>query len=379
MKESALCFALKDLIRINGRKYQVEGYIDFLNEADHCNWREYKLLDTEGRMTKWLSIDQVYREYALYTISSNKAEEIITREHYKEVDHGTAKVMDSKGNVDTTYGECVEFTEYEDRTEEKIISIERWEDEIEYSTGYYLDADEIELVTNGNQSFSYAGQNVRAGAGTFGIRSAVKKFSLVFALAIILVICNTLLHVMNSLNIGGVNLSKEIKNSSDFTYVTSITADMDNDQKADVYETELSVEEAAKGVIKLAHKSIKAVDEDTEDGTVAIMTSSHYALVYADEDQKTLVQVSSRRYVYSSRQQPYRSRSHTYDYYRKYYYTVGYKGDSRKYSGTSAYENYSDGGVEINSNNRYQNYSDSIKQESTASRSSSGGGTSSGK
>ena len=51
-----------------------------------------------------------------------------------------AKVVSVMGNVDVVVGDEVSFEEYEDRTEEKIISVEHWDDGTEYSSGYYLDS-----------------------------------------------------------------------------------------------------------------------------------------------------------------------------------------------------------------------------------------------
>ncbi|MEE1070881.1 MAG: DUF4178 domain-containing protein, partial [Cellulosilyticum sp.] len=136
----------------------------------------------------------------------------------------------------------------------------------------------------------------------------------------------------------------------------------------------------AKTILRMAGKSVVNVDENIEDGTVAIITKGYYCLVYQDEDGKVLVQVSSRKYVYSSRQSPYRSRTNTYNFYRSYYYSRAYMQDYDRYGkSVSAYESYSGPTVGNDETNRYKVYSDTIKQGSTASRSSSGGGTSSGK
>ena len=380
MREESLHFAIKDYIEIEGIGYIVEGKINFLNEVDGCNWTEYKLVNvTEPSDILWLSIDMVYHEYAIYKAWHIPKKGEIEKRGYHLADKGIAKVMDLAGNVDVEYTNQVKYQEYEDVTEEKIISIEEWDGEIEYSIGYYLDADDIER----KDRFQETTKKVNTMASTYGAtqvrnnsRSGFKRGSVIF---LALFIMGTMLIGKIFSAINEVNLNKVISKDSQFTYVTSITADIDNDQKADVYETSMTVEEAAKAILRMAGSSVKDVDENLEDGTVAIITKTHYCLIYEDENGQTLIQVSTRKYAYTSRQEPYRSRRSTYNYYRSYYYTTSYAEDNKQYNGNNAYEDYSGGTVATDSNNRYKTYSDTIKQDSVASRSSSGGGTSSGK
>ena len=334
---------------------------------------------SKTKQVRWLSVDMVYHEYAIYQVSNIQNASEIERRGYHLVDEGIAKVMDMDGDVDVSYAKPVRFKEYEDVTEEKIISIEEWEDEIEYSTGYYLDAHEIKQVDTFNDAIKTVSKS-----GNYGYKEFKEKEKSRFAKSIIIFIILLWIGLpllgkgFNIIN--NVNLTQSISKNSQFTYVTSITADIDNTQKADIYETNLTIEEAAKTILRMAGKSVVNVDENIEDGTVAIITKGYYCLVYQGEDGKVLVQVSSRKYVYSSRQSPYHSRKNTYNFYRGYYYLRAYMQDYKRYGkNVSAYENYSGSTVGIDEKNRYKVYSDTIKQESTASRSSSGGGTSSGK
>ena len=113
---------------------------------------------------------------------------------------------------------------------------------------------------------------------------------------------------------------------------------------------------------------------------MAILTKDEYCLVYFSESNETLVQVSSRLYSYTSSNAPYRARHSSAAYYRRYYYSRGYNTDSTRYSKkTTSYENYDDGTINSNTNDKYKNYSESVRQSSTSSRPTSGGGTSSGK
>ena len=374
MRDQELLFSIGEKLYVDGENYTVNGKIDFRNEADDCNWTEYELVSmSDEHQVKWLSIDLVYGEYAIYTVCSKMTEADIVKRGYHEVDQGMAKVMGSSGDVDTDYGETVWFQEFEDKTEEKIISIEKWEDEVEYSKGYYLDADEIDRMGGSYQGKLNGGREENNSASTKVVGVIANSIAWLIVITIFVGSSGILSRFST------VNLVKEIQKDSNFTYVTSITADIDNKQKADVYETTLSIEEAAKEILRLADTSVVSVDEDTEEGSVAIITKKYYCMVYSSDEGNTMAQVSTRKYVYSSRQDVYHGSTRISNFYRGYYYTNAYSNDKGKHKGTNAYENY-DGDVYFtDANNSYQSYSDTIKQESIAARQSSGGGTNSGK
>lgn len=370
-------------VKVDGVDYIVEGWIEFSAQSDGCSWREYKLKRKGGIGCRWLSIDEHYNEYAIYEMTRNKSlldEAALIKDGYKEVDSDRARVLAFKGNVDVACGDSVRFKEYEDQSEEKIRAVECWEDETEYSTGYYLDADEIIPGAIKNQNTN--GRNNQAGNRKGGAARNTKSGELSNSKQIGIIILVVIFGIIVSLPEGlfTTTISKYLKKSSDFTYVTSITSDINEKEKADVYKTTLSVQSAAEHILKKVANKVTNVDENAEGGTVTILTSKEYALVYTSEDNETLVQVSSRGYAYSSRNTPYHSNNHVSTYYRRYYYTKGYESDSKRYKdATSGYEDYEGGEVEVNTSNHYKSYTNTIKQQSTASRSSSGGGTSSGK
>lgn len=384
---SNLYFEVGDKVRIGGRLYSVEGYISFVNRQDNCRWIEYKLADSQSSAVKWLSIDVVNREYALYTqtLYSDEFEEMSMRSKgYKQVDSGEASVMEYKGSVDSRHGDNVRFTEFEDATEEKILAMETWVDETEYSKGYYLDADEIQKVpasggsTKGTGGSGYSSNGYNR-VNNYQVQNDIKRLIEKIPWSYVIPFSLILFFVLSSAMAGSHSLKDKIKKDTRFSYITSMTADINNKQRADVYRTNLSVEETAKIILGFAEGNVESVDESREDGTVAILTKKEYCLVYTSEDKETLVQLSSRKYTYYSRHNPYHSFGHTGGFYRSFYYAAGYGYDRRHYSGVNAYQNYTGGAASINNNNRYSQYSETIKQESAASRESSGGGTGAGK
>lgn len=372
-----LYFNVGDTIKADGSDYIVEGLIVFINEADNLKWTEYKIRQLSSRKVKWLSIDNDYEEYAIYTQAGSKkgfSESEILSKGFKEADFGKANVISFAGNVDVENGDWVRYREFEDISEENIISIEEWEDETEYSTGYYLDENEITKVASANNNASYGNKN------NFNNKESNGVFKRFLAFILILMLFPVVGFLVPKIFINKDKIADYLSSSGLFTYTTSITSDLNNNEKADVYSTALSVEEAAKSVIDCVNGDVEDIQENAEDGTVGIMTKYEYCLVYTDTENQTLAQISQRSYVYSSTNEPYRSTNTTARYFRRHYYTIGYSSDSSRYKKyTSGYDNYDDGYIDTDSNNKYKTYSNSVRQSSVNSRTSSGGGTSSGK
>ncbi|MGM9978184.1 MAG: DUF4178 domain-containing protein [Clostridium sp.] len=372
-----LYFNVGDTIKADGSDYIVEGLIVFINEADNLKWTEYKIRQLSSRKVKWLSVDNDYEEYAIYTQAGSKkgfSESEILSKGFKEADFGKANVISFAGNVDVENGDWVRYREFEDISEENIISIEEWEDETEYSTGYYLDENEITKVASANNNASYGNKN------NFNNKESNGVFKRFLAFILILMLFPVVGFLVPKIFINKDKIADYLSSSGLFTYTTSITSDLNNDEKADVYSTALSVEEAAKSVIDCVNGDVEDIQENAEDGTVGIMTKYEYCLVYTDTENQTLAQISQRSYVYSSTNNPYRSTNTTARYFRRHYYTIGYSSDSSRYKKyTSGYDNYDDGYIDTDSNNKYKTYSNSVRQSSVNSRTSSGGGTSSGK
>lgn len=372
-------FDINSKIKIEGILYSVLGKISFINYADNYKWTEYKVICVNTKDINWLSVDETYDEYALYTEKNSSrgfSDDEILKKGYKEADYGTVEVTYVEGVADTQVGDKVSYREFEDITEEKIISIEDWDGDKEYSTGYYLDKDEItrEYTT------TYDGDGYTNGTDfSDKLRNNKSSIFLVGAVVFfILISLGGLFALMRGSD--SKKILEYLKTSVNYEYSTSITSEVESDERADVYKTSFTVDSASKDIIDGIEGDVEDVQENTEDGTVAILTKDEYCLVYFSESNETLVQVSSRLYSYTSSNAPYRARHSSAAYYRRYYYSRGYNTDRTRYNKkTTSYENYDDGTINPNTNDKYKNYSESVRQSSTSSRPTSGGGTSSGK
>lgn len=364
-------YAVGDILRVDGEVYEVIGKISYRNIDDNCMWTEYRLFSKNTQREKWLSYDEAYYEYSISETVGN-----VSTDGYHEVDRGTEEVVGAWGNVDVESGDRAAFVEFEDDTEEKIISWEIWDDGKEVSTGYYLDPEEIQKIGEGGGGSSQYSRTNGSGGRVF---SKIEKLIIWTITGIFMIFC--FVGVSQNFSTGVKSISKYLKENDSFTYVTSITGE--KGEKADVYSTVGDIDWAAKNIINAIEGNTEDVQQNTEDGdeSVAILTSKEYCLIYTSEDGETLVQVSTRKYAYYNDDEPYRSNRYTRHYYRSFYYSRGYYSDMSDYSsGASPYSNYTAGDtIDSNYNDTYSSYSDSVRQSSVNARNSSGGGTSSGK
>lgn len=370
-------FAVGDRLLVDGEVCDVVGSISYRNRYDNSMWMEYRLISQKTGREKWLSYDEEYREYSVSEVTSSGS-----TAGFHEVDRGREEVMGAWGDVDVEIGDAADFVEFEDDTEEKIISFETWDDGLEVSTGYYLDENEVSKIgqsdggyDGGNRYSGGSGNQVRRQAGRQGKGMLIFMIA-VFVLPILYVIVSTIVGISK----GRITIARYLKESSVYNYVTSITGSQD--EKADVYETIGDIDWTARDIIEAINGNTVDVQQDTEEGegSVAILTDKEYCLIYTSEDGNTLVQISTRKYAYYNDDDPYRSDTRTRRYYRGYYYARGYAADASNYStGSSPYAGYTGDVVGSSSSDTYNSYSNSVRQSSVASRTSSGGGTSSGK
>ena len=348
-------------LKIRDLNCKVIGYIEYANTQDGGKrWTEYRLLTDKGEF--WLSVDDEYKEYSMSFAANNVYGNIGPEWH--KVDQGQQVVKSCGGDVDVDPGERADFVEFEDEAEEKILSTEIWSDGTEYSYGYYIEKSEI-LVTGYEQPVSTLNAN---GMG-----------KLMMVAFIFFVLLGEFASGAGALFSGGHSISKYLKKSSIYTYVTSITGNQK--QKADVYQYTIddTTDNVAVNIINGIEGYTESVTQkdETSNDTIAILTKKEYCLIYHPEDDpgKVYVQVSKRKYNYTSDNEPYRSSRATSGWYRSHYYSAGYSTDAGHFKSTpSAYKTYSGDTIHNVGNGYFDAYSSSVRQSSINSRSSSSGG-----
>lgn len=381
--EEALKFRKGDRIKIEGELYQILGGIELVNRSDGARWTEYYVQNLQNGKLRWLSVDEIYDEYAIYTSCDSKgfSEEELDAQGWKNADSGVEEVLGWFGNVDAEQGEKASYTEYEDSTGEYLMSVEHWDGETEYAKGYYLDKDEIEIASDlqqvENRQFRVDYNNCQPRHPQTMQKRKGRNNKIIALVVIAIMACGIWVMTKSA-------SKKEIRNyledSSFYFYETSITSDLNEEEKADVYSTSRSIEMAAKDIINAIDGETEDVQENTEDKSVAILTEHEYCLVYESEEGKTMVQASSRAYAYQSTSNPYHATSTTARHYRSFYYFRGFSRDASRYDNrASGYQNYSGTAPDYNYSDTYRNYSNTVRQGSTGTRTSSGGGIGFGK
>lgn len=142
------------------------------------------------------------------------------------------------------------------------------------------------------------------------------------------------------------------KETSKYRYETSITNNTNN-EKAKVYESKLkTVDATVKDIINGVPEGITKAsgDDKKSDEGIGLQTKNEYAFIYK-ENNKIYIQVSSKKYLNNS---------------GTMYHSSHYGHYHSCYMGTRSSSTYND-------------YAYSARQKSVNSRTSSGGGTSSGK
>lgn len=353
------------LLEINGLKGKVIGYIVYENPLDgNKTWTEYRMKGPSGEW--WLSCDEFYDEYSI-SRPANYIRGQIGPEWHK-VDEGTQRVVRSSGDVDVDPGEIASFIEYEDASEEHTLSVEMWSDGTEYSTGEYIE--KIDITPVGYEK-----------------PRSKNTLAIIFVALWIALLGASSLSQMVSTFLNQKTIAKYVKEAYDFTYETSITGN--EKQKADVYKYDTfgriaTTDDAALEIINgIDGKTVSVTQKDDKTNEeIAILTQKEYCLIYHPdgEENKVYVQVSNRKYNYTSDNSPYKSSSSTTRWYRSHYYSSGYSTDAGKYhKSPSAYSMYDGDTVHNIGNGYFDSYSNSVRQSSVNSRESSSGGISSGK
>lgn len=360
-------FEIGSILKIDDIEFQVIGYVVYNNLNDPGKiWTEYRLVSDEGEL--WLSWDDEYQEYSISGPTTLDGGMIDSKWH--KVDEGQQTVLSYAGDVDVDIGERASFVEYEDDTEEEILSLEIWEDGTEVSEGYYLDKNEIEWI---------------------GVKKVKKNKKVLYWIVMLLLISflvPNMFGLVLSLFDRPPTIQQYVKDSSFYEYVTSVTGN--ENQKANVYRyndfsDRQMTDIVARNIIEGIEGNTESVTENNQensDGSISILTKKEYCLVYYPEEKERIVyiQVSDRKYNYSSDHEPYHARKATSLWYRQHYYSSAFQTDSGKWKSIpSSYTMYDGPIMQDLGNGYYDMYASSVRSSSIGRRDSDGGGISSGK
>lgn len=333
------------ILYIKSEKYIVINMIEY--KEDTWIWQEYEI---KGRNSyKWLSVEKdennktqyyLYDRYVGY-INTNELEFQNENKTYELYEKGIQTVNNFFGNVDVDKYEKCEYFDYQSKDCKSIISVEKWEDETEKSIGVQIEETDIQITKEIEVTET---RKVKT--------NKQKGFSIMIWVLFVIMFLPTIFSMFSGLFVNK-SIQKYLKKeTTKYRYETSITNNTNN-EKAKVYESRLgSVDATVKDIIDEVPEGITKVsgDESKPDEGIGLQTKNEYAFIYK-ENQKIYIQVSSKKYLNNSGTM-YHTRHRT--YYHSYY-------------------------MGTHSSSTYNNYAYSARQKSVNSRTSSGGGTSSGK
>lgn len=338
------------IVYIERVKYTVVNMIEY--KEDTWVWQEYEIKHDAGAI-RWLCAEKDENnktEYSIYDkyygdINENEISFSSQNTQYELYEKGTATVKDYFGNADVDVGERCEYIDYISEDKSKVLSIEKWEEEIEKSEGRYIDSSKVR-ITNEIDTQKEEMEKINK-----------KKGRIMSWIIYGIIFLPLMISVFSSLTSGlfvNKSMQKYIDKQKKYTYVTSVTNNT-NREKAKIYkspynEIDTTVKDIISGVPEGITETIDA-DPNTEEDGIGLKTKEEFAYIYL-ENGNVYVQVSNKNYANNNTGSTYHNRYHTY-----YYATYN--------SNRSSYT--------------YSTYRNSARQQSVNSRTSSGGGTSSGK
>ena len=358
---------LGQIIYIDNKKYSIINMIEF--EESGWKWQEYEVVSSDNKHS-WLSIelsDDNTIEYWLYDIyvgppiQTDAMDFSVNGINYKMYEKGEAKVFNYFGNADVDILEKCNFIDYISEDKKSIISIEKWEGEVEKSIGKKIENSYIKISEEIDEKVKSIQGKSNPIANFFSC-----TFWILIAFFIIFAIVN---------GSGNKKMQKYLdKETGKYEYVTSVTNNINN-TKSKVYKCTqyTTVNETVRDIINGTPEGIVDIKTLNDDGstksslsTASISTSSTYSNE-AEENGVGITTKNEYAYVYKEggivyiqiSKFKYLDGGTTYHSSRSHYYTRIYR------SGVKS--------------NGYTSYSSSARQESINSRKSSGGGTSSGK
>lgn len=331
------------ILYIDNEKYTVTNMVKYME--DTWIWYEYAIRSENGDV-KWLCIEddengnEEYSIYEPYTgyINNSAMSIFINGIEYELYEKGTASVKDYFGDADVDMNENCDYSDYLSKDHMNIVSIERWGSEEEKSLGEYIDGSRIRITDE---------------IDSIKIKSENKKSIISIILLCVLFFIGPICSLLSGLFVNK-SIQKYVEKNSSYKYITSVTNN-ENNKKAKVYKSPYdTIDKTVKDIIDGVPEGITSTidsDPSTDEDGIGLHTKKEFAYIYK-EGSAIYVQVSEKKYVENNGGSTYHSNHRS--YYRSTY-------RSSKSSST------------------YSDYASSARQSSINSRSSSGGGTSSGK
>ncbi len=136
-------------IIIEKEKYRILNKVKFVEKSSY--WIEYKLQKIDSIETYYLNVEISGKAIIYNILKQNKIQikinMTIQGEEYELFEKGIGKVENYYGMTDVGLNEEVNYYEYKNKADkQKILSIEKWKDEIEVSIGKIISLRNIKVL-----------------------------------------------------------------------------------------------------------------------------------------------------------------------------------------------------------------------------------------
>lgn len=349
-----------DILSINDIHYVVKGCLEFSSKKGG-SWPEYYMTRLSDGVEFWLSVDDKCLLWEVLSSTPNLS-------GYEVIESGVEIVKKAIGDVDCEVGDTAEYKDYSKRDERSYISVEKWDDETEYSSGSMVSPSKIKIVKKGDPKKKEEKQ-----------KSGVWKYILmILALFLGFKFCGSSSSTPPTI---------ESVLSENGRYIVETYLTGADKEYAQIYRRSTSGA-SIDGVTKeiIAHiegNTTQVIENPVDSSSVIIVTPDEFCVVYRDSiTNKTLVHLCDKDWMTDNSSVPlYHANSSTEEFAKSLHVYNTYGADSLDNSNSNNHHHRRHSHIftalffrNMSTNGRYNDYSRSVRQESVNSRSSSGGG-----
>ncbi len=349
MNNYKLEFHLRDLVKVDNYVYRVISIVVFKPSNKNKVFIRYKLEDIEDYTIRYLDINTSDNECIFYLECPFVASVLqeIEKKEYIDYKLKQAIILDVRGASKYDVADILNYKIYIDKDTNNYKYIEFKKGEKFYLNGNKISRDKISIEKF--DSLKIEADISKEIVKNKEIQSKNKFIKLALGITFIFIFL-----VMLVVSIGESEiplLIDTIKYDEQFIYLTSLSSKIDKEEEASVYKTNLDIEDTVKKILKEYDGQVLNVIEDTKEGSVAIITSNEYCLVYMGDSYKTFIQISSRKYIYLDGNIPYNSAfKEIISFYRYIYFIYCYDKDKIDFGSKSYFDDYKEENIDIDTN-----------------------------
>lgn len=281
-------------LKIRDEKFYIAGSV-WHNQKNY-RWKEYKLIGTYGKV-RWFAIDpgnvsltinammSLHEKISSLKVKKQSEETVIfNKVVYTLSDKGNGTVSNPQGKVDYDPNESFTFYEYTAENDE-MLTKEIWEDGVEWSHGFTISEDEIEILDEIKKTATTAHREKMTAFW-------MKFWLVIFGLFVVLAIW------LWSVGPSRDPIEKQLIRDPEYILSTHITLNDARQTTTPVFTSYNSVPVVIDQLIEKDPEKIKLVTttKDVENPVGVIITSRETIVVYPGEsDAITYVQTIPKR------------------------------------------------------------------------------------